>query len=121
MDIELDELARRCGDPDLILLDVRTGDEFSGERGYPCDPRQGHILGARHVPVVAFLDATPEDVREIVGAPEGVEVVVYCHSGRRSALAAVALEAAGYRARNYEGSWHEWSRRQELPIEAGAA
>jgi 3-mercaptopyruvate sulfurtransferase SseA len=29
----------------------------------------------------------------------------------------VALRSAGYRARNYVGSWHEWSRHAELPME----
>jgi 3-mercaptopyruvate sulfurtransferase SseA len=58
-----------------------------------------------------------EEVRRVVGAPEGAEVVAYCHSGSRSALANLALRAAGYRARNYAGSWHEWSRHLELPLE----
>ncbi len=51
------------------------------------------------------------DVRERVGLPEGGEVVAYCHSGQRSAFAVSALRAAGLDAENYEGSWHEWSRR----------
>ena len=38
-------------------------------------------------------------------------VVCYCHSGGRSAYAASLLAAAGIAAENYEGSWHEWSRR----------
>ena len=52
-------------------------------------------------------------MRELVGEPEGAELVVYCHSGSRSARAAAALREAGYNARNYGGSWHEWSRRAE--------
>ena len=35
----------------------------------------------------------------------------------RSALATLALRASGYDARNYAGSWHEWSRHDELPLE----
>jgi thiosulfate/3-mercaptopyruvate sulfurtransferase len=58
-----------------------------------------------------------ERIRELVGAPEGAEVVAYCHSGSRSALATLALRSAGYDARNYAGSWHEWSRHHELPLE----
>ena len=50
-------------------------------------------------------------------APEGAEVIAYCHSGSRSALATLALRSAGYDARNYAGSWHEWSRHPELPLE----
>jgi 3-mercaptopyruvate sulfurtransferase SseA len=27
------------------------------------------------------------------------------------------LRALGYDARNYVGSWHEWSRHDDLPLE----
>jgi thiosulfate/3-mercaptopyruvate sulfurtransferase len=112
-----DELAGRLGTPELVLLDVRTEPEFSGGDGYACDPRQGHIPGARHVPLGQLLEASAERVRELVGKPEGAEVIAYCHSGSRSAVAASILAAAGYEARNYLGSWHEWSRRDDLPAE----
>jgi len=117
-----DELARRLDDPSLVLLDVRTPEEFSGRGGYPCDPRQGHIPGARRVDLEDLLAAPgrprpPEEVRAVVGAPAAAEVIAYCHSGSRSALANLALRSAGYRARNYAGSWHEWSRHPELPLE----
>ena len=116
------EIAARLGDESLVLLDIRTPDEFTGRRGSPCDPRQGHIPGARLVELGDLFvgpgkPASPERVREVVGLPEGAEVVAYCHSGSRSALAALALRAAGYSARNYPGSWHEWSRHDELPLE----
>jgi 3-mercaptopyruvate sulfurtransferase SseA len=29
------------------------------------------------------------------------------------------LRGAGYDARNYTGSWHEWSRDESLPAETG--
>ena len=57
-------------------------------------------------------------MRELVGLPEGTEVVAYCHSGSRSAFAAEVLRRAGYEARNYVGSWHEWSRDVTLPVES---
>lgn len=116
------ELVERLRDPGLTILDVRRPEEYSGREGAPCDPRQGHIPGARLLEV-GRLFAAPgrplpaDEVRSLVGLPEGAEVVAYCHSGSRSALAALALRAAGYRARNYAGSWHEWSRHPELPAE----
>jgi thiosulfate/3-mercaptopyruvate sulfurtransferase len=97
----------------VTVIDVRTTREHSGEAGYPCDPRQGHIPGARHIPVDTILELPPDELQDLVGEPEGSELVVYCHSGGRSSLAATALRAAGYEARNYPGSWHEYSRRAE--------
>jgi thiosulfate/3-mercaptopyruvate sulfurtransferase len=114
------ELAGRLDDPALTILDVRTLPEYEGKGGYPCDPRQGHIPGARHLHVQDLFAGPgtplpPDDVRGLVGETE--ELVAYCHSGSRSALATLALRAAGYNARNYAGSWHEWSRHPELPLE----
>ncbi len=116
------ELERRLGDETLTLLDVRTEDEFLGRHGYPCDPRQGHIPGARRIDEEALFDGPglpkpAQEIRAAVGAPEGAAVIAYCHSGSRSARATLALRAAGYSARNYPGSWHEWSRHPELPLE----
>jgi thiosulfate/3-mercaptopyruvate sulfurtransferase len=118
----VEELAGRLDDPELTILDVRRPDEYTGRSGYPCDPRQGHIPGARLLEA-GELFASPgmplaaEEIRALVDLPAGAEIVAYCHSGSRSALAAMALRAAGYRARNYPGSWHEWSRHDELAIE----
>jgi len=119
--IELPELAARLGDPELTILDVRSRPEFTGERGYASDPRQGRIPGARHVWVSELIMRSPEEIRELVGLREGAEIVAYCHSGVRSAHAVEALCAAGYQARNYAGSWHEWSRHPDLPAESGAS
>ena len=116
------ELASRLDDPSLTILDVRTTEEYTGKRGYPCDPRQGRIPGARHVNVEGLFAAAGEPlpgdhIRARIGDAE--EIVAYCHSGSRSALATLALRSAGYRVRNYPGSWHEWSRHDDLPMEKG--
>ena len=84
------ELAGRLDDETLMILDVRTEDEFRGKHGYPCDPRQGRIPGARHVPVEDLFagpgQPLPADqIRARVGDPN--DVVAYCHSGSRSSLA----------------------------------
>ena len=62
--------------------------------------------------------AAGADVRALL-AEQGLDgeapIVCYCHSGSRSAYAVAALAAAGVAAENYEGSWHEWSRRAAPP------
>jgi thiosulfate/3-mercaptopyruvate sulfurtransferase len=115
-----DELASRLGDPTLVVLDVRTSEEYDGADGYACDPRQGHIPGARHVPVLELLTMRPDEVRERLDLAADHDLVAYCHSGGRSALAVSILRSAGLAARNYEASWHDWSRRADLPVERPA-
>ena len=114
MDIELDELSARLGE--VRVLDVRRPAEYDGTFGSDCDPRQGHIPGAVNLDVQELLLLTEDELRERVGVADGGEVVCYCHSGSRSAYAVQILSRFGYDARNYPGSWHEWSR-TELPLE----
>jgi thiosulfate/3-mercaptopyruvate sulfurtransferase len=114
MDIELEELSSRLGS--VRVVDVRRSEEYDGTFGSACDPRQGHIPGAVNIDVQELLALTEDELRERVEVEPGGEVVCYCHSGSRSAFAVDVLVRYGYDARNYPGSWHEWSR-TELPIE----
>jgi rhodanese-related sulfurtransferase len=62
-----------------LLLDVRSPEEF----------RSGHIKGAVNID----LQVLPKRMAEI---PTDKPVVIYCRSGRRSAIAAQMLARAGY-------------------------
>ncbi len=64
-----------------VLVDVRRADEFDA----------GHVPGAINVPYDQ-LDARAGEI-----GPATVAVVVYCRSGRRSAVAAETLRSLGYR------------------------
>ena len=114
-EIAIEELAERLGD--VPVLDVRTPSEYDGSNGKPCDPRQGHVPGTRNLDVYRLREMRPEDVHAELGLEQGAEVVAYCHGGSRSAIAVQVLRSLGYDARNYVGSWHEWSRHDDLPIE----
>lgn len=116
-DIAIEELVERLGN--VPIVDVRSPPEYDGSGGNACDPRQGHIPGARSFDVYRLLEMPPDEVKAELGLEDGAEVVVYCHSGSRSSLAAQALRSLGYAARNYVGSWHEWSRHDELPMVPG--
>ena len=113
-EIEIAELAERFGE--LTIVDVRATGEFNGTRGHMCDPRQGHIPGARHLDVARLMELDAAEIAAVLELEAGAEVVAYCHSGSRSAIATQILSGLGYEARNYVGSWHEWSRHDELPI-----
>jgi thiosulfate/3-mercaptopyruvate sulfurtransferase len=119
VEVALDQVVRRLGEDGFIVLDVRSRAEFTGEAVAPCDPRPGRIPGARHLDVQELFTLSPEEVRERLGDPGVTEFVAYCHSGSRSRLAAEILRGHGYRASNYAGSWHEWSRDESLPAETG--
>jgi thiosulfate/3-mercaptopyruvate sulfurtransferase len=119
MDVTTDEVARRLGEKGLVLLDVRSAHEYTGDAVAPCDPRPGRIPGAQHLDVQELMMLTQDQIRERLGPVEEVVLVAYCHSGARSQLATEILRAAGYRASNYRGSWHEWSRDESLPAEIG--
>ena len=114
-EIAIEELAARLGE--VAILDVRSSHEYDGSLGQPCDPRQGHIPGARHVDVYELMQLDTSQIDAALGIDPGGEVIAYCHSGSRSAIATQMLRALGYNARNYVGSWHEWSRHDDLPLE----
>lgn len=114
-EIELAELSTRLGK--VPILDVRTAGEYDGSAGHHCDPRQGHIPGAKNFDVARLLELDAAAIAAELGLDPGAEVIAYCHSGSRSAMAVQVLRELGYEARNYSGSWHEWSRHDDLPLE----
>lgn len=95
--IEPQALSERMesGDKELLVLDVRSAAEFD----------EGHIPGAINVP----HDVLGERIAELGPAGER-DVVVYCRSGRRSAIALEALKGAGFsRLFHLEGDYLRWS------------
>jgi thiosulfate/3-mercaptopyruvate sulfurtransferase len=111
--VTADELAALLASGEVQLLDVRSAEEYAGTSGYPCDPAQGHIPGAVNVDWSEIV-AAGGGVRALLaehGIDSQARIACYCHSGSRSEYAVAALLAAGLTAENYEGSWHEWSRR----------
>ncbi len=81
-------------DPDMVLLDVRTAEEFAA----------GHVPGARNI----SHDVLGTRLDELADARDR-EVIVYCRSGRRSRIALEALRAAGFnRLAHLEGDWLGW-------------
>ncbi|HEX7527164.1 MAG TPA: rhodanese-like domain-containing protein [Gaiellaceae bacterium] len=115
-EIAIEELAERLGN--VPIVDVRSEREYNGTNGKPCDPRQGHIPGARNIDVYQLMQLEPAQIEAALGLEPGGELIAYCHSGTRSAMATQMLRALGYEARNYVGSWHEWSRHDDLPLES---
>jgi len=102
VELSPDELQLRIESGHLRLIDVRTDEEVA----------EGMIPGAQHIPLDDF-DPAKLDPRSIQ------EVVIYCRSGRRSAIAAERLsEFTGEPAQHLSGgilSWEETGGDIEIP------
>lgn len=77
-----------------FLLDVRTVDEFSG----------GHVEGATNIPVQEL-----EAKLSTLPAKKDQDIVVYCRSGHRSAMAKEMLEKAGFTKVHNLGPMTNWN------------
>ncbi|MER7761164.1 sulfurtransferase [Streptomyces sp. NPDC097619] len=109
-----------------LLLDARAGERYRGEVE-PIDRVGGHIPGAVSAPTTENLDAggaflAADALRDRftgLGAGADTEVGVYCGSGVSGAQQVLALEAAGFRAALYPGSWSAWSADPARPVATG--
>jgi phage shock protein E len=89
-------------DPDVVVLDVRTPEEFAA----------GHVPGARNISHDQLAARLPE-----LGELKDKQVVLYCRSGRRTLLAQEILRKAGFtNLRHLEGDYLAWEAAQR-PIE----
>jgi len=116
------------------LVDVRSPEEFSGEKIAPDHLPQeqpyvpGHIPGAKNIPwgKAANEDGTfksAEELRELyesAGVDDG-EIIAYCRIGERSSHTWFVLtELLGHSdVKNYDGSWTEYGSLVNVPVERG--
>ncbi len=118
------------------LIDVRSHEEYTGERTHmPAYPQEGTLRGG-HIPTAASIPwarAAAEDgsyrsreelealYLDEAGLVPGDDVVAYCRIGERSSHTWFALKyLLGFdTVRNYDGSWTEWGNAVRVPIAVG--
>ena len=78
-----------CLDTETVLIDIRELAEY----------QRGHIPGAMYISrgLLEFEILPALQKRGIETAPEDCDIVLYCGTGGRSALAAKSLDAMGFR------------------------
>lgn len=130
-----DDVLAHLGKP---LVDVRSPQEYSGERthmpNYPEEGalRGGHIPGAASVPwskaagdngVFRSRAELEQIYLHEAGLRSDVDTIAYCRIGERSSHTWFVLTyLLGFtKVRNYDGSWTEWGSLVGVPIVKGEA
>jgi thiosulfate/3-mercaptopyruvate sulfurtransferase len=142
--VERDDSAIRAFKEDVLdhlgspLIDVRSPEEYTGQRttapAYPEEGalRAGHVPTAQNVPWARAaaadgrfrgIDELNEIYREGAGLVDGDEIIAYCRIGERSSHTWFVLtHLLGFDSvRNYDGSWTEWGSAVRVPIATGEA
>lgn len=111
----------RLGDPYYQILDVRSREEYLGEK--PNIGLDGQVLKLGHIPTAVnvdyrlnWIDTDTKDFksyRDLLELYRGLDpargVIAYCHSARRSAFGYFVLRLMGFSdVRLYDDSWFEW-------------
>lgn len=105
------------------ILDARPPVRFSGQAPEPrAGLRSGHMPGALNLPYSRLIDDQGCLCGETIAMREaGVDcnrpVITTCGSGVSACILALALERMGYPAAVYDGSWTEWGRHSDTPVE----
>jgi thiosulfate/3-mercaptopyruvate sulfurtransferase len=128
-----DEVLARVQEGNGAFVDVRSPEEYRGEKLAPDHLPQeqaqvpGHIPGAANIPWAKAANddgsfKSADELRALyegAGITSGGEVIAYCRIGERSSHTWFALtELLGYSdVKNYDGSWTEYGSLVGVPVE----
>jgi thiosulfate/3-mercaptopyruvate sulfurtransferase len=127
--VDGDFVRARLNAPGFTIVDGRATAFYAGEQtGGSADARHktGHIAGAGSVPFSSVVSDTLEWKRQdelralfdAAGVEPGDTVIAYCHIGQQATAALFAARALGHPVLLYDGSFEDWSRRADAPVQA---
>jgi thiosulfate/3-mercaptopyruvate sulfurtransferase len=115
-------------DRGMAIVDARSpafydGTQTGGGRGMP--HKTGHIAGAVNVPFSSVVDdrtmlRSPQELTALfttAGVKPGDTVIAYCHIGQQATAVLFAARTLGHRVLLYDGSFEDWSRQPDAPVE----
>ncbi|MEO8360591.1 MAG: rhodanese-like domain-containing protein [Vicinamibacteria bacterium] len=120
------------GKPGHAVVDGRNAGFYDGVQtggGNQHPHRTGHIAGAGSLPFTettddALLLASPDDLKTKfvkAGVRPGDTVIGYCHLGQQATAVLFAARTLGYKVLLYDGSFEDWTRFPDFPVENPAA
>ena len=106
------------------IIDSRNTEFYTGASAGNM-PRAGHIPGAKNIPFNSLADdknkfkdeASLKKLFADAGVKPGDTVVTYCHIGQQGTVDYFAAKSLGYKVKLYDGSFQEWSKLLDLPVE----
>ena len=120
------DVLRLLGQRDIALIDARDRGQYTGSIVRK-PGRRGHIPGALNIPREELVDPatgtfrSDEELAQVFSNAQVTpqqHVVAYCNGGVAATTVLFSLAMLGYPSlTNYDGSWNEWGKRQDLPAE----
>ncbi len=114
--------------PGFAIVDGRNASYYDGVEtgeGHAGKHRTGHIAGAHSIPFTEITNdqlmlRSPQEWNDLftkAGVKPNDTVIGYCHIGQQTTAMLFAARFLGHRVLLYDGSFEDWSRHADYPVD----
>ena len=123
--VDADEVYANIQGTNSVIIDTRSQSEYEGATPH-YSARGGHIPNSKHLywktlfreDGRVFDHAVVKEKLRAIGAKTTTSIITYCTGGVRSAMVQAVLVHHGFeKVANYDGSWWDWSKQKQRPVE----